>query len=108
LGAVAVFGDHEEWRCDDGRGGADVEGAVTVAACADDIAEPAAVGALSEGAFAFTDNGLEGGAVDRKRGVAHGGGARGYHGWGAVEAGGVEEGEEGCELGGGEAVFEYS
>ena len=103
-----MFGDQEEGGCDDRGGGADVEGAVAVAARADNVAESAAVGALGEGAFAFADDGAEGGAVDGEGGVAHGGGAGGDYGRGAVEASGVQEGEEGGELGGGEAVFEYS
>lgn len=37
-GAVAMFGDEQKGRGEDGGGGADVEGVVGVAACANDVA----------------------------------------------------------------------
>lgn len=79
-----MFGHHEEGRGDDARGGTDVEGGVAVAACADDVAEAAAVGALGEVSLSFPYDGAESGPVDGEGSVAHGGGARRYYGWVSV------------------------
>jgi hypothetical protein len=68
---------------------------VAVAARADDVAEAAAVGAMGEGGFPFPYDGVQGGAGDGCGGRAHGEGAGGDYGGGAVEECGVEEGEEG-------------
>ena len=103
-GAVAVFGDKKEGGCDDGGGGRNVEGAVAIAAGANDIDQASAVGTMLEvtgtDRFAKFLTGWLGGSI------THAGGALSKDEGIAVEVGVGEEGEEGGYLDGRKGVGE--
>ena len=101
-----MFRCDEQRTRDDRGGGGNVEGAVAVASRADDVCQAAVVAATGQETFSFAEDGGDGFAGDGGGGVTHAGGAEGDHFGLAVEGGGVEEGEEGGELDGGDAVRE--